>query len=240
MHAQSTCGQMTVLQGAGKGSPNSKLEITLENAKHPIVMVSRVTTSDAIDLTKGQGDSWTGNSTIKTGSWLVQYLSGREICGKKILSEVTCSPGYNERAQQCEPQPLKASKTNPTKLIAGGLVGAVAVLGLAFLIYYASKNPARFRKLIVSFLLNEIVVFFSISAELWDICGDSYTFYTVIILNRDDVKLPFAMVVLYILAFAVACLVWSCAKYKHIMACLYMCTGLPRLLLSENSSHHWA
>ena len=48
-----------------------------------------------------------------------------------------------------------ADEDNMLQLAAGGVIGALLVIGLLSLVVYARRDPDRFKKLIVSFLLNE-------------------------------------------------------------------------------------
>ena len=48
-----------------------------------------------------------------------------------------------------------AVEDNVLQLVTGGVIGALFVVGLLSLVAYARRDLERFKKLIVSFLLNE-------------------------------------------------------------------------------------
>ena len=63
-----------------------------------------------------------------------------------------------------------------SKKIIGAVVGALVAGALAGLFFFMYKDPAKFCKLVVSLLLNEVVVTISMGFELWDFVSEMYMF----------------------------------------------------------------
>ena len=105
-----------------------------------------------------------------TGSFHLQLVDNRTHQSCELLSklEVSCVEGFElGKHNKCT-----AVESNMVQLVVGGLVGALFAAGLLSLIVYAHRDPERFKKLIGSFLLNEITVILSICCEIWDFSGD--------------------------------------------------------------------
>ena len=107
-----------------------------------------------------------------------------------------------------------SARNNPIQLIVGCIVGVFIVAMVAGLLSYARKDKERFKKMLVSLLLNEVVVIVNLALEVTDFSGDAYTFYTVIVANHDGVELPPAMIVSWIVFFISSCMA--------TMMCLYL------------------
>lgn len=74
---------------------------------------------------------------------------------KQTTFEVSCDPGYQPSTTGCVEEGM-STQSNVVQLIVGGLVGALFAAGLLSLFQYARQDPERFKKLIVSFLMNEV------------------------------------------------------------------------------------
>ena len=107
----------------------------------PEIILSRVNTSQHIDVSQQSG-SWFANQTIKTGTWQIEYRSGSAVCSTEYLKPVKCADAYNDMGGNCIPVPdAVKNSSNPVQLIAGITVGVFAVLALAGVLYYFTKNP---------------------------------------------------------------------------------------------------
>ena len=125
------------------------------------LLLSRADASTLINGTAGGANGkWNANQVLKTGAWKLEYRVGTKVCSTKTLQEVKCWPGFKDSGGDCIAVAVPAAniESNVVQLIVGGLVGALFAAGLLSLFQYARQDPERFKKLIASFLMNEVNV----------------------------------------------------------------------------------
>jgi hypothetical protein len=101
----------------------------------------------------------------QTGAFFFELIDGKESCTLLRKMELNCSAGYEERSGGCVTIP--AASTSPVQLVAGVTVGVFAVIAFVGVLCFFAKNPHKFRELLVSFLMNEVVIAASICLEIW-------------------------------------------------------------------------
>jgi hypothetical protein len=65
--------------------------------------------------------------------------------------EVNCSADYEEKGGKCKAHSTD-SNGSPIQIIAGAIIGMLAVAGFAGVVYYFLKNPDKFKSLLASFV----------------------------------------------------------------------------------------
>jgi hypothetical protein len=176
----STCGSMTIEQGLLNGASASQLHVDIHNAKEPPkLLLSRANASTELNSTENKaGGVWGFTEELKTGQWQIDYRSGSEVCSTTLLMEVNCSADYEEKGGKCKAHSTD-SNGSPIQIIAGAIIGMLAVAGFAGVVYYFLKNPDKFKSLLASFVRNEVSVMVSLCLEIWDMFGDGYLTYSV-------------------------------------------------------------
>ena len=69
--------------------------------------------------------------------------------------EVNCSAGYEAKGDGCVEHITGGS---PVQLVAGAIIGVLAVAAFGGILYYFFKNPEQFKSLLVSFLRMHLCV----------------------------------------------------------------------------------
>ena len=78
--------------------------------------------------------------------------------------------GFDEMGAQCVAVATEEGSSLLQKL-AGGIIGLLLVAAVLGVLNYFRQDPQRFRKMIMSFVLNEVNVVVSLSFEIWDFAG---------------------------------------------------------------------
>ena len=92
----------------------------------------------------------------------------QQSCKLLSMLKLSCGKGFElGKKNKCT-----AVESHVVQLVFGGLAGALFAAGLLSLLVYAKRDPQRFKKLIGSFLMNEINVIVSLCGEIWDFGGD--------------------------------------------------------------------
>lgn len=205
------CGKLDISQqnslAARKANAKLRIEVDLQEKQtaQTEIIFSRVNSTKELNGSVTNG-KWSGISTeLSLGSWQVEYRSGNEVCATKTLDPVGCMTGYRQAEQKCIP--LVTDKSGARNFI-GAAIGAMMVLSLCFLIFYARKHRDKFKKLFVSFLHNEVKLAATFGLELWDFVGDAYLFSEVMN-SKGETKEKMGNVVmaLWVIFFCLAILV---------------------------------
>ena len=75
---------------------------------------------------------------------------------------------FEDKAGECK---AVSDASSLLQKIAGGAIGFLLVVAVIGVLNYFRQDPQRFRKMIMSFMLNEVNVIVSLSAEIWDFAG---------------------------------------------------------------------
>lgn len=166
----STCGKINIEQESEAGANNSLLEVSVElnndATTHPDIIFSRADSSERIAGTVAKGKWLSKPRRLKTGSWKIEYRSGNKFCSSNNLTEVICMEGFEEKGGECTAVPT--SKGTNLQIILGACMGVVLASCLVLLGYLGRRNPAKIKKIFLSFMRTEVKLALKIFFEAWD------------------------------------------------------------------------
>ena len=176
VHSKSSmaaCGNLVISQQPGSGSERSHLQVVdFAGAVHldPELELSHIDLATKIESHAANGSKWSAvPQELMTGLWKIEYRSGSQVCNTTNLTAVVCMKGFDNRDGQCEA--TLTERSSLLQKIAGGTIGLLLVVAMVGVLDYFRRDPKRFRKLIMSFILNEVNVVVSLSLEIWDFGG---------------------------------------------------------------------